>query len=88
MEFYVGQKVKCGFREGYESFQFFNTYMNGFKGKIKEYDFSDDTYYVEFENDFGWFLSSELQAIESNVDMSVEEAIDFLVSKGFTVSKG
>ncbi|HET8685814.1 MAG TPA: hypothetical protein VFM18_04025 [Methanosarcina sp.] len=88
MEFYVSQKVKCVFREGYGTFRFSSPYRNGFKGKIKEYDFSDDTYCVEFENDFAWFLPSELKAIETNVDMTVEEAIDFLVSKGFKVSKG
>jgi len=86
----IGQTVKILPCTGYK---YTSRERGGQEGEIKDFDPSDESYWVEFENNYGistdgcWYCPDEFEVVSINPKITtVGQAIDFLVKAGYKVT--
>ena len=87
---FIGQTVKILHCKEYK---FTSRQWAGQEGEIKDFDPSDESYWVEFENNYGfsvdgcWYSPDEFEVVSINPEITtVGQAIDFLVKAGYKVT--
>ena len=81
---FIGQTVKILHCAGYE---YTHRQRGGQEGEIKEFDPSDGSYWIQFDNEGSWYSPEEFEVISINPKIAtVGQAIDFLVNAGYKVT--